>query len=173
MNRLSLRLHPDPSLKIRCGAVVNFDPELARLAALMGDAMIEHGGVGLAANQVGLSMRMIVVAGALMDQNHPIALVNPRLETLEGACELEEGCLSLPGLRQKVAGRARKARVVYQGLDGAWRERTVEGLAALCVQHEIDHLDGLTMLDRMSPLKASRAKAKWVKSSRSREGGSF
>ena len=163
MRRLSLRLHPDPSLSRPCDPVQEFGQELEQLAAEMGQAMRDHGGVGLAANQVGLNLRLLVIAGELCGGSGILAMANPSLEHIRGECELEEGCLSLPGVRQRLPGRAHWVRVGYQDMAGVERRMELEGLGALCLQHEMDHLNGLTMLDRMSALKASRAKAKLAK----------
>lgn len=164
-SRLSLKIYPDPSLSMKCLPVEEFGAGLVEMGAAMLVAMREHGGVGLAANQVGIPLRLVAM-GAEACGGVDVVMANPSLVRREGACELEEGCLSLPGLRAKVAGRSESVLVAYQDLDGAERLMELRGLGALCIQHEIDHLDGRTMLDHLSPLKASRAKAKLAKGRR-------
>ena len=164
-SRLSLKVYPDPSLSTKCLPVEVFGQSLAEVGVAMLAAMREHGGVGLAANQVGIHLRLVAM-GAEACGGADVVMANPSLVAREGECALEEGCLSLPGLRAKVAGRSDTVRVAYQDLDGAEQSMELGGLGALCIQHEIDHLDGLTMLDHLSPLKASRAKAKLAKSRR-------
>lgn len=159
---LTVRMYPDPALSRRCNPATHFDAELAALAHGMLDAMRGASGVGLAANQVGVATRMFVMSGEITNGVDRV-FVNPEIALRSGICELEEGCLSLPGLRYRVEGRAAIVTVRYQSLDGGRHEEDFQGMAALCAQHEIDHLDGLTMIERLSPLKASRAKAKLSK----------
>lgn len=164
--RLELRIYPDPILARPCEPVKTFGDEVARLTADMSEAMREFNGVGLAANQVGVSLRIFVIAGEALGTVEDLVAINPEILQADEAGELEEGCLSLPGVRYKVEGRSRRIVLRHQAVDGSWREAPMEGLAALCAQHELDHLNGVTMLDRVSPLKAARAKAKLLKARR-------
>lgn len=165
-SRLSLKIYPDPFLSMVCQPVSEFGQGLAELGAAMIVAMREHGGVGLAANQVGVGLRVVALAAEACG-GEDMVLANPSLSKPLGSSGLEEGCLSLPGVRAKIAGRAESVMVDYQDVDGVRRSMELSGLGALCIQHEIDHLDGRTMLDGMSPLKSSRAKAKLAKARRS------
>jgi peptide deformylase len=149
-------------LRIPAVEVAEVDDDLRRLIDDMFETMYKAEGVGLAAPQVGVSRRVIVVD--VHDEGlEPFALVNPRLveaskETEKG----EEGCLSIPGLTAAVE---RAAHVAVEGLDRDGNPLRVEGggLLARCLQHEIDHLDGVLFLDRVSPLKRKMLLQKWKK----------
>lgn len=159
---LTLRLYPDPILSQRCLPVACYDAALRDLAHAMLVAMREEHGVGLAANQVGVSTRLFVMSGDVDDGGDRI-IVNPEILSRDGVGDLEEGCLSLPGLRYRLDGRAELITLRYQDLNGSWHVENLHGIAALCVQHEIDHLDGITMIERLSPLKAGRARVRLIK----------
>jgi peptide deformylase len=132
--------------------VVEIDESLRILADDMFETMYAAEGIGLAAPQVGVSRRLIVV-DIHQDESEPFALINPRVvEAGSGTDRLEEGCLSIPGVSATVE---RAERVVVEGLDleGHPLRMEVDGLLARCLQHEIDHLDGVLFIDRISPLK--------------------
>jgi peptide deformylase len=141
-----VRQYGDPVLRMRARPVERFDDDLVRLAERMTRLMQEANGVGLAANQVGILQRLVVIqAGA---EEEPLALVNPELVEQSGAAETEdEGCLSLQGVLVPVE---RSASVVVEARDPAGAEvrLELEDLAARVVQHEVDHLDGVLILDR-------------------------
>lgn len=157
-----IRVLGDPVLRRRAEEVPAVDDEVRALIADMFDTMRAAEGIGLAAPQVGVSWR-VLVADIGADGPGPLALVNPVL--VEASPERErawEGCLSLPGLEAEVE---RSVRVVVEGLDGEGRpiRLEAEGLLARCLQHEIDHLDGRLILDRVSPLKRRLLLAQWKK----------
>jgi len=146
---LQLRLHPDPILRQRSVEVPTEElPQLSELIASMGRTMYENEGCGLAAIQVGIPKRLLVY-DISEEQDDLRALINPRIVEQSEACETaDEGCLSFPGLYEPVA---RATRVRVEALDGDGRPVTleVEDFPARVLQHEIDHLEGLTMLSRM------------------------
>lgn len=162
MARLDVRLLGDPILREKAAPVTEVTRELKQLIADMFDTMYAEEGVGLAAPQVGTSERIIVVDPHLED-SAPFALLNP--EILDASKETEkneEGCLSIPGVRDLVE---RSSRVRVRGLtpEGETREIDADGLLARILQHEIDHLDGILFFDRVSPLKRKLLLAKWQK----------
>ncbi|HEY8483411.1 MAG TPA: peptide deformylase [Longimicrobiales bacterium] len=157
-----IRILGDPVLRQKAEPVVEVDDEVRRLIADMFETMYDADGVGLAAPQVGVSLRVIVV-DPRDESVPPFALVNPEIvERAEEVERGEEGCLSIPGLREIVE---RSARVVVEGLDrdGLPRRIEAEGLVARILQHEIDHLDGILFIDRLSPLKRQMLLRRWQK----------
>jgi len=163
MPLLKIHHYPDPVLKQKAETVISFDDDLRRLAADMLETMYAAPGVGLAAPQVGVSRRVIVLDCSPKEApQSPVIAVNPELLTGEGECCEEEGCLSVPEYYAKVP-RREKVLVRYQDLDGTPREVTAEGLWAICFQHEIDHLDGILFVDHLSPLKRSMFRKKYQK----------
>jgi peptide deformylase len=159
---LEIRMMGDPVLRERAAEVEAVDDELRRLARSMFDTMYDAEGVGLAAPQVGIGQRLIVVDSREPD-SAPLTLVNPRVvEASEATERAEEGCLSIPGLRDVVE---RSASVVVEGLDldGQAVRVPAEGLLARILLHEIDHLDGVLFLDRLSPLKRRMLLKRWQK----------
>jgi peptide deformylase len=148
-----VRIYGDPVLRERAREVRDVDDTLRALVADLYDTMAAYNGVGLAANQVGVSQRVFVVDLPLEDGTHDrFAVVNPVLDQKRGKEQGEEGCLSMPGILEQVQ-RATSVRV--RGLDefGKPLERLVTGYLARAVQHEADHLDGVLFTDRLSPLK--------------------
>ena len=146
---LSLRIlrYPDPRLRQVCTPVAAVDDDLRRLVDRMFDLMLEVHGVGLAAPQVGVTVRLFVACptGEAADRR---VYVNPRITALEGAQEGEEGCLSFPEIYSKIK-RADLATIRALDLDGNAFEETGQGLAARIFQHETEHLDGRLLVDRM------------------------
>lgn len=162
MARLEVRLLGDPILRKKAEGVTVITEELRRLIADMFDTMYAEEGVGLAAPQVGIGDRVIVV-DPHDDETEPFALINP--EILEASRETEkneEGCLSIPGVRDMVE---RSSTVRVRGLteNGEVREFEAEGLLSRILQHEVDHLDGILFFDRVGPLKRKLLLAKWQK----------
>ena len=147
---LTIRNYPDPVLRLVAEPVKTINKDLRRLAADMIETMNHANGVGLAAPQVGKSIRMVVID--FDPENHePRVLINPVIMKRSRQKDFsEEGCLSFPGLRSKVK---RSARVTCeaQNLDGEIVEYQVEGLSARAIQHEIDHLDGMLFVDKVGP----------------------
>jgi len=166
---IPILLVPDPRLRARARAVTPADADKVRdLAPRMLDAMYKAPGIGLAAPQVGELLRLIVVDLQREDKPEPLVLVNP--EILAASTELatrEEGCLSLPGQFAEVTRPAR-VKLRYLDLAGAKREVEAEGLLATCLQHEVDHLDGVLFVDHLSALKRNMLLRKLAKDLKSR-----
>jgi peptide deformylase len=144
---------PDPILQRPSEAVTVFDDDLRRLVDDMFESMYVAHGIGLAAPQIGVPKRITVID--LSFQKTPadkLALINPEVVTKTGKIFEEEGCLSLPDIREKVA-RAAKVKIRAQDLEGKWFEREADDLLARAFQHEIDHLDGILFIFRISALK--------------------
>jgi peptide deformylase len=148
---VEVRHYPDPVLRTKTEAVDSFDGSLADLAQEMIATMRSANGLGLAAPQVGISQRFAVVSTGT-EPGRETVLVNPELVHSEGWEDAEEGCLSFPGIYVKI-GRFTRVRVRYHDLRGEAREMEAEGLAARAVQHELDHLDGRLLVDRMSAVQ--------------------
>lgn len=149
-------------LRTRAEEVAAVTDETRSLIADMFETMYAEDGVGLAAPQIGVLQRVIVV-DPREDESVPVALINPVIVMeSEETDRAEEGCLSLPGLKEIVE---RKARVVVEGLgqDGALRRVEADGLLSRVLQHEIDHIDGILFIDRVSPLKRTLLLKRWQK----------
>jgi peptide deformylase len=162
---------PHPLLKAKAEPVDAGDPTLRRLADDMLETMYAAPGIGLAAPQVGVLKRLFVADLADKKKGEepaPIILLNPKIGwRSDEEVTLEEGCLSLPGQFADVL-RPRAVRVRYQDLEGAAREIEAEGLLARCLQHELDHLDGVLFIDRISVLKRGMIMRKLAKARRAR-----
>lgn len=155
--------YPEPVLKQIAAPVAAVDDEIRALAADMAETMYAAPGVGLAAPQVGVSKRLIVMDCAPKDQPPQLVVaINPEIVAREGDSFEEEGCLSVPGYYAGVA-RSQKVAVRYLDLDGRERHVETDGLWAICFQHEIDHLDGILFVDHLSPLKRALFRKKWKK----------
>ncbi|HUU11698.1 MAG TPA: peptide deformylase [Phycisphaerae bacterium] len=163
--------YPDPVLRERARPVEQFDERLAALAADMVKTMTEANGLGLAAPQVGLSLKVVVVS-ADGQPGKEMVLVNPEIVSTEGAEVAEEGCLSFPGIFVKIR-RFHRVGVRYRDVRGEVHEAEVEGLLARAVQHELDHLDGRLLVDRMSPVQrvAQRRRLRELKDRYERRAG--
>ena len=160
---------PDPILQRPAEPVTVFDEELSRLVEDMFASMYVAHGIGLAAPQIGVPKRITVID--LSFQKTPedkIALINPEVISKEGKIFEEEGCLSLPDIREKVA-RAAKVKIRAQDVKGKWFEREAEDLLGRAFQHEIDHLDGILFIFRISALKRDFALRKIRKLQRAGE----
>lgn|SRR5512138_1612001 len=160
--QLEMRFLGDPVLRAKADPVESVTEEIRTLIRDMFDTMYAEDGVGLAAPQVGVSQRVIVV-DPRDDEVQPFALVNPEIREASAETELgEEGCLSLPGLKEMVD---RPARVSVSGLNDEGEPVTIraEGLLARILQHEIDHIDGILFIDRVSPLKRKMLLKRWEK----------
>ena len=148
---------PDPRLKEVSKPITEVTDELRELAADMIDVMYDEPGIGLAAPQVGASVRMFVIDTEWGDEENeksPSVVINPEISEREGRITWDEGCLSVPDYTANVE---RDATITLKGqdLDGNTIEERVEGLRAVCIQHEVDHLDGVLFIDRISRLKRS------------------
>jgi peptide deformylase len=158
---LAILEYPDPRLRIRATPVTEVTDDLRALAADMLETMYAAPGVGLAATQVNVHRRLLV-ADVSEEHNAPLCLVNPEIVWRDGSASREEGCLSVPGIYEPVE-RAERIKVRALGLDGHPFELEADGLLAVCIQHEIDHLDGKLFVDYLSELKRSRLKKKALK----------
>ncbi|MEM9343605.1 MAG: peptide deformylase [Pseudomonadota bacterium] len=163
-------IHPDPRLKKPCTPVDDITPELRKLADDMLETMYDAPGVGLAAPQVGVSKRLLVM-DCIKEEGvppRPMALINPKITWASDALSTyEEGCLSIPEQYGDVE-RPAEVTVTWTDLDGAQQEETFDGLWATCVQHEIDHLDGKLFIDYLKPLRRQMITRKMVKLKRER-----
>lgn len=147
---------PHPVLRRRAKEITEIDERIVKLAREMAETMYKAPGIGLAAPQVGVSERLIVVDLSSGEENDSlITIINPEIITAEGEIEFEEGCLSVPDLNEKVT---RNSRVIVRGLNLEGQEIEIEGheLMAIALQHEIDHLDGVLFIDHLSRGKRTR-----------------
>jgi peptide deformylase len=152
---------PDPRLRTRAQPVARVDAAIRRLIADMFETMYAAPGIGLAASQVNVHQRLLVI-DISEERNQPLAFVNPEILAREGDEETEEGCLSVPGIYDKVR---RAERITVRALDrnGASFEMQAVGLLAVCIQHEMDHLQGKLFVDYLSELKRTRIRSKLAK----------
>jgi peptide deformylase len=157
---------PDPRLRTRALPVTGFDPELSRLIDDMFETMYAAPGIGLAAPQIDVQMRLLVI-DVSEERNQPLVLINPEILAREGVEVTEEGCLSVPGIYDQVQ-RAAKVRVRAQDRNGEVFERDYEGTLAVCVQHEMDHIDGKLFVDYLSDLNRERIRKKLQKERKTR-----
>lgn len=142
-----------PTLRKKAEAVDRFDEELSQLAADMIETMQIYNGIGLAGNQINVLKRIFVIDLSLVDESlSPQAYVNPAILSSEGLDSMEEGCLSIPGVNADV-DRANRLEVEYQTVEGEITRETLEGLPGRVFQHELDHLNGVLFIDRISPLQ--------------------
>ena len=157
---------PDPRLRTRARPVTRFDAALHRLIGDMLETMYAAPGIGLAATQIDVHQRLIVI-DVSETHDQPLVLLNPEVLTREGEATTEEGCLSVPGIFDEVK-RATRIRVRAQYRMGEVFERDCDGLLAVCVQHEMDHLEGKLFVDYLSGLKRERIRKKLDKERRAR-----
>ncbi len=156
---LPILKYPDPRLKTKAAKVTEFNEELEKLASDMAETMYKAPGVGLAATQVDRHIRLIVI-DVTEEKNDLKILINPEIvSSSEETKPWEEGCLSVPGIYDKVT-RPANVRVRAQDLKGNSYEMDCDGLLAVCVQHEMDHLDGVVFVDHLSMLKKQRIRHK-------------
>lgn len=152
--------HPDPRLRIPSKPVTQFDDELRELVADMFETMRDAEGIGLAAVQIGVHLRLAVMQ---VEDNPERVLINPEYERLGEPMELNEGCLSVPGERDTTRTRVDHVRVRAQDLDGDAYEFEAHGLEAACVQHECDHIEGRLYIDHLSELRRKRLLTRYRK----------
>lgn len=165
MALLPILRYPDPRLKKVAQPVTRFDDTLVKLTKDMAETMYEAPGVGLAATQVDVHKRVIVV-DVSEEKNNLIVFVNPEvIGHSEASKTYEEGCLSVPGIYEKV-DRPDTVRIRAQDVKGEFFELDCDGLLAVCIQHEIDHLNGKVFVEYLSQLKQTRIKTKLKKSER-------
>ena len=161
--KLQILIFPDPRLRKVADRVTKFDKSLQNLADDMLLTMYDANGIGLAATQVNNHVRLVVMD--LSDnRDDPKIFVNPRYKVLKdhNMFEFEEGCLSIPGFNETIA-RPDKIELIWQDINGKEHTDTPDGLLTVCIQHEIDHLDGKLMVDYISALKRDRVRNKLLK----------
>ena len=167
MTALNVLIYPEDHLKVVCDPVVDVNDETRNIIDDMFDTMYQEEGIGLAAPQVDILQRIITI-DIEGDKQNQLVLINPEILASEGETGIEEGCLSIPGVRALIP---RKEKITVKALDRNGHEFTLEadGLLAICIQHEIDHLNGILFVDYLSPLKRQRIKEKLVKLKKQRE----
>lgn len=158
---LEVLIYPEENLAKVCAPVETIDDELNAFIDDMFDTMYEHEGIGLAAPQVNVLSRVITI-DIEGDKQNQLVLINPEIIASSGETGIEEGCLSIPGCRALVP---RKEKLTVKALNRKGEEFTLEadGLLAICIQHEIDHLNGVLFVDHISALKRQRFKEKMMK----------
>ncbi len=163
---LPIIVAPDPRLKVECEPVEEITPELQKLMDDMLDTMYDAPGIGLAAPQIGVTKRILVADVSKTEERAPHKLINPEIVAAsEELFEYEEGCLSLPEQYAEVT-RPKHVTIGYTDENGDKKELECEGLLAVCLQHEMDHLDGILFVDHLSMLKRNvilRKLQKWKK----------
>ena len=164
MAKLEILHFPDPRLRTVAKPVPVVGAEIRRLIDAMFETMYDAPGIGLAATQVNVHQRLLVL-DVSEDKDQPQVFINPEILSRDGVEEMEEGCLSVPGVYDKVQ-RAERIRVRALDRDGNSFELEADGLLAVCIQHEIDHLDGKLFVDYLSSLKRQRIKKKLEKARR-------
>lgn len=171
MSLLDILYYPDPQLRKIAAPVTNVDGRVAGLVDNMLETMYHAPGIGLAATQINVHERIVVI-DVSDEGDSPLVLINPELLASDGSAETQEGCLSIPGIYETIT---RPADVRIAGLDreGNPFEMDADGILAVCIQHEIDHLDGKLFVDYLSPLKRNRIRKKMIKAAREREEDEF
>ena len=164
MAKLNILAFPDPRLRTRAQPVARFDAALAQLIDDMFETMYAAPGIGLAATQVDVHRRLLVL-DVSETKDQPLVLINPLLTRQQGEQVYQEGCLSVPGIYADVT-RAEQIEVQAEDRDGNRIELAADGLLAVCIQHEIDHLDGKVFVDYLSPLKRALVRKKLEKNRR-------
>ena len=153
MNELKMQYYGSPVLRRKAEPVTDFDDALLEFIESMIDTLYEQNGVGLAAPQVGVSKRVVIIDTSFGEkEDEIIALVNPEILTVEGECTIEEGCLSVPKVFEQVT-RPERIRVRYQDAHGNVQEDDADGMMARVIQHETDHLEGILFVDRLGAVK--------------------
>lgn len=161
MALLPILRYPDPRLKTVATPIANVDAKVRQLAMDMAETMYEAPGIGLAATQVNVH-RQLVVIDVSEAKDGLLVLINPQIVARDGSQEGEEGCLSVPGIYDRVE-RAEQVTVRFLDLDGEEQTLVAEGLLAVCIQHELDHLQGKVFVDYLSQLKQTRIRTKLAK----------
>lgn len=164
MTQLEILHYPDDRLRTKARPVTKVDDQIRQLVDDMFETMYEAPGIGLAATQVNVHQQVIVI-DVSEEKNQPLCLINPEIIESDGEEESEEGCLSVPDIYDKVK---RSELVTVKALDRDDREYTLKaaGLLAMCIQHEMDHLQGKLFVDYLSPLKQQRLRKKLEKARR-------
>lgn len=168
MALLKILEFPDPRLRTKATPVEAVDEDIRTLIDDLLETMYDAPGIGLAATQVNVHKR-VLVTDVSEDKSQPLALVNPEIVSKDGVEVMEEGCLSVPGYFEEVE-RAENIVVRFLDRDGKPQQLAADGLLAVCIQHEIDHLDGKLFVDYLSQLKRQRIRKKLVKEQKQRQG---
>lgn len=164
MSLLDILQFPDTDLRKIAAPVEDVDARIDSLVGDMLETMYDAPGIGLAATQINIHERLVVLD--VSDEcNEPIVLINPEIVELDGEQEMQEGCLSIPGIYETIK-RAATVQVNAVNRNGDPFELEAAGLLAVCIQHEIDHLDGKLFVDYLSPLKRNRIRHKMLKAQR-------
>ncbi len=161
MALLNILHYPDPRLHKVAAPVTLFDAALQKQVDDMFETMHEAKGIGLAATQVNYHYRLLVI-DVSEDKSEPLVVINPEFLQKDGETVYEEGCLSVPGVYDKVT-RAERVKLRAQNAKGEFFELEADGLLAICLQHEVDHLDGKVFVEYLSEMKQSRIKTKLKK----------
>ncbi len=164
MALLPILRFPDPRLQRRAHSVAEIDDSIRKLVAYMAETMYAAPGIGLAAVQVDVPLRVIVI-DVSEDKSELRVFIDPDIVERSGEQVCEEGCLSVPGVYEKVT-RAERVRVRARDLSGEPFELAADGLLAVCIQHEIDHLDGVVFVEHLSRLKQTRIRSRLKKQAR-------
>ena len=164
MARLPILQYPDARLYKKAAPVVKFDAELRQFVENMAETMYNAPGIGLAATQVDAHKQVIVIDTSA-EHNQLQVLINPEIVERDGLQYCEEGCLSVPGIYEEVE-RTQRIKVRAQSLKGEFFSLEADGLLAVCIQHEMDHLQGKVFVDYLSRLKQNRIKARLQKQQR-------
>jgi peptide deformylase len=164
MALLPILRYPDPRLHTKAARVAVVDDAIRQLAADMAETMYEAPGIGLAATQVNQHMQVIII-DVSEDKSQLLTFINPEILERSGECEGEEGCLSVPGIYETVK-RSERVKVRALGLDGKPFEMSADGLLAVCIQHEMDHLQGKVFVEYLSRLKQTRIRSRLEKRAR-------
>ncbi len=169
MSILKIIKYPNKILQTVSLPVDVIDEELLRLIENMFDTMYDSVGIGLAATQVGILKRVIIIDIPIEENNYPIVMINPEIIWLSSILsEYDEGCLSIPGVSSLVE-RPSQIKVSYLDILGNKQEILAEGLLAVCIQHEIDHLNGILFVDKLSKLKRSLLLKKYKKNQQKKD----
>lgn len=164
MAKLEILEFPDPRLRNKAEAIAEVDDRLRKTIDDMFETMYAAPGIGLAATQVNIAKRLVVI-DISEEKNQPLVLINPVILEKDGEEEMDEGCLSVPGFYERVR-RAERVKVRALDRNGEAFELDTDGLLAVCVQHEIDHLDGKLFVDYLSEMKRQRIRKKLEKERR-------
>ena len=167
MALLEILHFPDPRLRLKARPVTQVDDQVRQMVKDMFETMYQAPGIGLAATQVNIQLEVIVI-DVSEDKDQPLCLINPKIIQSDGTEEMQEGCLSVPGFYENVT-RAEKVKIQALNEDGESFELEADDLLAVCIQHEMDHLQGKLFVDYLSPLKRQRIKKKLVKLEKSGE----
>jgi peptide deformylase len=167
MALLDILEFPDPRLRTKAKPVTKVDDKIRKLTDDMLETMYAAPGIGLAATQVNVHQRIVVI-DISEEKNQPLVLINPEFEVIAGEQQYDEGCLSVPGFYETVT-RAEKIRLKALNRNGEPFELVADGLLSVCIQHELDHLDGKLFVDHISKLKRDRIRKKLEKEHKDQE----